>query len=119
MTRKKTTKKPATAKRGSYAAPKFSVVDEPSEMAQLVALMRRQNQLLEVIAGATARVMMIQHAENKLDGPSHHVPDVHGLRELVDRLLKRDAVNRELTIHNDGSGDAKENSGVQPASGDN
>lgn len=92
----------------------------PAAGDQMLALLTRQTELLEVIAHSCARLMQIADRENRYSGNARRMPDALGLRPAVEKALTRDAMLRTLITNHDGSAhDEKDSAAVQPASGDN
>ena len=79
----------------------LSVVVEGRDAQLLLDALARQNELLEVVAMSVARVMMITDHENRLAGEARAVPDPHGLRRDVEKLLTRGAMNKTLLPDDD------------------
>lgn len=92
----------------------------PASGDQILLLLTRQTELLEIIAHSCARLMQIGDKQNRLSGEAHRVPDVLGLKPAVEKALTREAMLRTLITNHDGSAHDEENSSaVQPASRNN
>lgn len=90
------------AKSARKAAKKPKPADDVEEAGDfLVATLTQHTELLEIIALSVARLMMIADHENRLAGEARTVPDPHGLRRDVEKLLTRNAMNKTLLPDDD------------------
>jgi len=105
MSKKPARKKAAAKKKAAPkkpAAQKKPAAPKPPAQPSVEDLLARQNQLLEVIAKSTARLMPIADAENRKAGESRVVKDPHGLRKDVEALLTRMQMEETL-LHETGA----------------